>query len=132
MKIEIKLIPDGIDLTKAIQDGIPVDKMEDACPIATQDLKTNEQNKRLAVKENQYGPAVNPEESCGVCEYFNITDHMQQCMKDETGELGYCQLLKFMCSASNSCAAWEGGGPISDLPGECACGKEDCDCGDDY
>ena len=35
MKIEIKLIPDGMDLSKAIQDGMPVEKMEEACPIAT-------------------------------------------------------------------------------------------------
>ena len=134
MRIEIKLIPDGLDLGKAIQDGIPVDKMQDACPIATQDLKTNEENKRLAIKEHQYGPAVNPEESCAVCAVFNITEHMQQCMKDETGEIGYCQLLKFMCSAKNSCAAWEEGGPLTDMQDEhgstCACGKPDCDCGE--
>lgn len=118
MKIEIKLIPDGMDLSKAIQDGMPVDKMQEACPIATQDLETNEENKRLAVKEHQYGPAINPEESCGTCSVFNITQHMQQCMLDETGELGYCQLLKFMCSASNSCSAWEEGGPLEDMPSE--------------
>ena len=35
MKIEIKISPDGLDLPKEIQDGIPVDKMQDACPIAT-------------------------------------------------------------------------------------------------
>ena len=47
MKIEIKLIPDGLDLAKEIQDGMPVDKMQDACPIATQDLETNEENQRV-------------------------------------------------------------------------------------
>ena len=47
MRIEIKLIPDGIDPAKEIQDGTPVDKMEDACPIATQDIETNEENKVL-------------------------------------------------------------------------------------
>ena len=60
MKIEIKLIPDGMDLSKAIQDGMPVEPMAEACPIATQDVDTNEENRRLAVKENQYGPAINP------------------------------------------------------------------------
>jgi hypothetical protein len=131
MKIEIKLIPDGLDLAKEIQDGMPIDKMmgmgEEACPVATQDVETNEENKRLAVKEQQYGPAINPEESCGTCSVFNITQHMQQCMKDDSGDLGYCQLLKFMCSASNSCAAWESGGPMSDEP--CDCGNPDCGCG---
>ena len=125
MKIEIKLIPDGMDRSKEIQDGMPVDKMQDACPIATQDLETNEENKRLAVKEHQYGPAVNPEESCAVCSVFNITQHMQQCMKDETNQIGYCQLLKFMCSATNSCTEWEEGGPMSDMPCDC---EGDCNC----
>lgn len=134
MKIQITLIPDGMDLSKAIQDGMPVEPMEEACPIATQDVETNEENRRFAVKENQYGPAINPEESCGTCSVFNVTEHMQQCMKDESGEVGYCQLLKFMCSAKNSCAEWAGGGPMTDLPGEheegpCDCGKPDCNCG---
>jgi hypothetical protein len=126
MKIEIKLIPDGMDLSKEIQDGIPVDKMQDACPIATQDVETNEENSRYAIKDHQYGPAVNPDESCGVCAYFNITPSMQQCMKDDSGEVGYCQLLKFMCSASNSCSAWEAGGPMVKKP--CDCQDTHCDC----
>ena len=48
MRIEIKLIPDGVDPAKEIQDGTPIDKMEDACPIATQDVETNEENTRFA------------------------------------------------------------------------------------
>ena len=58
MKIEIKLIPDGLDLAKEIQDGMPVDMMKDACPVATQDIETNEENQRMAIKDHQYGPAV--------------------------------------------------------------------------
>ena len=115
MRIEIKLIPDGIDPAKEIQDGTPVDKMEDACPIATQDAETNEENKRFAIKDHQYGTAVNPEESCGVCAAFNISPEMQECMQDESGEVGYCQMLKFMCSASNSCSDFAPGGPIEDM-----------------
>ncbi len=115
MKIEIKLIPDGMDLSKEIQEGIPVDKMEEACPIATQDVETNEENQRYAIKDYQYGSAVNEEETCGTCSAFNITPEMQDCMEDETGEVGYCQLLKFMCSASNSCSAFASGGPIVDM-----------------
>ena len=51
MKIEIKLIPDGLDPAKEIQDGIPVDKMvngggdDGSCPVATQDVETNEENR---------------------------------------------------------------------------------------
>lgn len=121
MKIEIKLIPDGLDLAKEIQDGIPVDQMvngggdDGSCPVATQDVETNEENKRLAIKEHQYGPAINPESSCAVCVYYNVSPQMQQCMKDDSGDLGYCQLLKFMCMGENSCAAFEEGGPITEI-----------------
>ena len=121
MKIEIKLIPDGLDPAKEIQDGIPVDKMvngggdDGSCPVATQDVETNEENKRLAVKEHQYGPTINPETACGVCAYYNVSPQMQQCMKDDSGEIGYCQILKFMCAADNSCAAFEEGGPITEI-----------------
>ena len=115
MKIEIKLIPDGLDLAKEIQDGTPVDEMQDACPVATQDVETNEENSRFAIKDHQYGPAINPEESCGVCAAFNISPEMQQCMKDDSGEVGYCQSLKFMCSAANSCSIFAPGGPITGM-----------------
>jgi len=120
VKIEIKLIPDGLDLAKEIQDGMPIDQMTESeegftCPIATQDVETNEENQRYAIKEDQYGPAINPETSCGECRYFNISPEMQQCMKDESGEVGYCQLLKFMCSAANSCAEFEEGGPMTSV-----------------
>ena len=124
MKIEIKLIPDGMDLSKAIQDGMPVEKMEEACPMATRDAEVNEDSKRHAIKDHQYGPAVDPEQSCGTCAVFNITEHMQECMEDDSGEVGYCQLLKFMCSAKNGCAKWAEGGPMTDMPEDdnCACG----------
>lgn len=115
MKVEIKIVPDGLDLATAIQDGTPVDKMQDACPIATQDVETNEENMRYAKKDNMYGPAMNPEESCGKCAAFNITPEMQQCMKDESGDVGYCQSLKFMCSASNTCSAFVAGGPMTEM-----------------
>ena len=121
MKIEIKLVPDGMDLYKAIQDGTPVDKVSDMdggfmCPVATQDVETNEENKRYAIKDHQYGPAINPDQSCGTCAAFKISPEMQQCMKDDSGEVGYCQSLKFMCSAENSCALHVEGGPMADMP----------------
>ena len=115
MKIEIKLIPDGMDLAKEIQDGTPVDQMQDACPLATQDAELNEDNKRMAIAEHQYGAPVNSEEVCGVCSSFNISPDMQDCMQDDSGEVGYCQSLKFMCSASNSCAVFAPGGPMTGM-----------------
>ncbi len=66
MKIEIKLIPDGLDLAKEIQDGIPVDQMVnggddegDSCPTATQDIDLNLENRQEAIDEYGYGP-LNP------------------------------------------------------------------------
>mgnify|MGYP003142042835 FL=1 len=66
MKIEIKLIPDGLDLAKEIQDGIPVDQMvnggegeTDSCPAATQDIDLNLENRQEAIDEYGYGP-LNP------------------------------------------------------------------------
>ena len=121
MKIEIKLIPDGLDPAKEIQDGIPIDRMVDAdgddgsCPVATQDAQENEDSKRVAIKEFQYGPAMDPEQSCGNCAYYNISPQMQKCMGDDSGDIGYCQLLKFMCAASNSCSSFEPGGPITEI-----------------
>ena len=72
MKIEIKISPDGLDLPKEIQDGIPVDKMQDACPIATQDPMINAENKQVAIDDFNYGPSTNPEEACD-CTAYNIT-----------------------------------------------------------
>ena len=104
--------------------GMEVDKMEKddegkACPIATQDPEVNEINKEKAVEEANYrGPseaAFRLSEVCGNCEYFNQTSHMMDCIDtDEDSEVGYCQLLKFVCRAENTCDSWEGGGPIKD------------------
>ena len=52
MKIEIKIVPDGLDPAKEIQDGMPVDMMKDACPVATQDIETNEENQRMVEEIN--------------------------------------------------------------------------------
>ena len=110
MKIEIKLIPDGLDLAKEIQDGMPIDQMTESeegftCPIATQDVETNEENQRYAIKEVERHHTW----------FGSYSPEMQQCMKDESGEVGYCQLLKFMCSAANSCAEFEEGGPMTSV-----------------
>ena len=66
MKIEIKLIPDGLDLAKEIQDGMPIDRMVGAggdegesCPAATQDIELNLENRQDAIDNHNYGP-LNP------------------------------------------------------------------------
>ena len=62
MKIEIKLIPDGLDLAKEIQDGIPIDRMVDAdgddgsCPVATQDPQENEEQQACGYEGTQLQP----------------------------------------------------------------------------
>ena len=116
MKIEIKIVPDGLDLATAIQDGTPVDKMDGGCPVATQDETTNMENKTVAIKDHNYGTAhPDSEERCGTCAAFNLTPEMKECMGDDTGEVGYCQSFKFMCSASNTCSAFVAGGPMTEM-----------------
>lgn len=64
---------------------------------------------------------------CGNCAAFNKTDRMEKCiesgisedMKDamdvvEAGDLGFCEIFSFKCSASRTCAAWIVGGPVED------------------
>ena len=105
--------------------GMPVDKMEEneegkSCPLATQDPEVNEENKAKAVEEANYrglegSTAFRLSEVCGNCEYFNQTSHIMDCIDtDEDAEVGYCQLLKFVCRAENTCDSWEEGGPIKD------------------
>ena len=115
MKIEIKISPENLDLPKEIQDGIPVDKMQDACPIATQDPMINAENKQVAIDNFNYGPSTNPEEACGSCTAYNITPEMLECIGDDSGMVGYCQMYKFMCAADNVCDSYASGGPIEDL-----------------
>lgn len=101
--------------------GMPVDKMdeESSCPVPTQDAEVNEANKAKAVEEANYrspedSTAFTLSEVCGNCEYYNQTTSMKKCMGSEDDTIGYCQLLKFMCRAENTCDSWEGGGPIKD------------------
>jgi len=104
--------------------GMPVDKMEEneegmTCPVATQDPEVNEMNKEKAVEEANYrgpneGVAFRLTEVCGNCEYYNQTTSMMECIGSESDDVGYCQLLKFVCKAENTCDSWEEGGPIED------------------
>ena len=111
MRIEIKLIPDGMDLGKEIQDGTPVDKMHGSCPAATQDLDLYLENRQKAIDEYGYGP-LNPnlddggkndsfwqkiadtfntdieaakDSRCGNCAAFNVTPEIKDCIAEGIG-----------------------------------------------
>lgn len=111
MRIEINIIPDGVDPAKEIQDGTPVDKMEGGCPEATQDIDLNLENRQTAIDEYGYGP-LNPglddsgkndtywqsiadtfntdieaakESRCGNCAAFNLTDRIKDCIAKGIG-----------------------------------------------
>jgi len=104
----------------------PIDtyeKSEDgrSCPIATQDPDVNNQNREVAIEEANYRDPADDggfvaSEVCGNCAAFNQTEHILDCIGDNSGQVGYCQLLKFSCSAEYTCDKWAEGGPItSDL-----------------
>ena len=112
-----------------LPDGMPVDKMEDdddgkSCPLPTQDADMNMENMDMAEYENGYrepntSSAFRNDECCASCGMYNQTEDMQECIGDESGDTGYCQLLKFVCNGENTCNEWVEGGPItSDLQGE--------------
>jgi hypothetical protein len=114
-------------ITISIMDeGIPVDKMVNgddggpSCPIATQDAEVNEEAKELAIEEVNYRDPSNDggfklTEVCGNCGAYNQTDDMLECIGDESGDLGYCQMYKFVCSSDHVCDDWVKGGPIKSM-----------------
>ena len=115
----------GIIIT-IMTDGMPVDKMEETdegavCPLPTQDEELNASNREMAVEEHGYrepntSTAFRNDESCGSCAMYNQTDDILDCIGDESGNTGYCQMLKFVCMSENTCDEWAEGGPItSDL-----------------
>jgi len=106
-----------------LPDGIPVDKMEENdngsnCPLPTQDADLNMENRDMAEYQYNYREpntsiAFRNDESCGSCGMYNQTEDMMDCIGDESGSTGYCQLLKFVCSSENTCDEWVDGGPIT-------------------
>ena len=104
-------------------DGIPVDKMEkgddgSSCPVATQDAEVNEVNKMQAIDEANYRDPADDggfklTDICGNCGAYNQTEDMLKCIGDDSGDLGYCQIYKFMCRADHTCDDWVTGGPIT-------------------
>lgn len=95
---------------------IPVDTgSDDGCPVATKDSKINEDNKALAVEEFGYKETDDTEtELCANCASFNQTEQILSCIGDTSGDLGYCQIHKFVCEAKKRCDSWARGGPITD------------------
>lgn len=111
--IMISILPDG---------AIPVDKMSDDdgknCPLPTQDADLNAENREIAVEEANYREpnvtsAFRADQACGSCAAYNQTEEMMECIGDETGNTGYCQIWKFVCESDNTCDSWAEGGPIT-------------------
>ncbi len=102
-----------------LPDGMPVDKMEETeesnvCPLPTQDIELNIENRQTAIDEYKYGP-LNPglddtgvndgfwkeiantfntdieaalDSRCGNCAAFNQTPEMLDCIAEGIGEGG--------------------------------------------
>ena len=90
---------------------------EMSCPEATKDSKLNTKNKNKIAENNQYGlPTEGAKEkgqSCGNCVAFDTSERMKDCMDNQNGEVGYCWMHHFMCSAKKWCDTWVEGGPIT-------------------
>ena len=107
-------------------EGIPVDKMDEddngsSCPVATHDEEVNDVNKMYAQDEADYRdvgqdkrrPWRSRNDRCGNCGAYNQTEDMMDCIGDESGGSGYCQIYKFVCSTDYVCDEWIKGGPIT-------------------
>jgi hypothetical protein len=103
-----------IDLLEPMADGDGP-----SCPPATRNPEINEENKAEAVEEYGYRDPADDggfrlTDVCGNCAAFNQSEDMLECIGDESGETGYCQSLKFVCSSAMTCDKWVSGGPITD------------------
>jgi len=100
-----------------LPDLMPVDEYDDdSCPLATRDQEVNEENKQTAYEEADYrdptdGGAFRLSDVCGNCKMYDQTDDMLECIGDESGRLGYCQMYRFVCEAEYTCDNWVEGGP---------------------
>jgi hypothetical protein len=107
---------------------IPMDEYKEvedgrSCPLPTQDADMNEENKMVAAEDADYRDSADDggfvaTEVCGNCGAYNQTEDMLECIGDESGDLGYCQIYKFVCEASYTCNDWVDGGPIKSLAQE--------------
>ena len=106
-----------------LPDGVPVDSIEEneegsQCPLPTVDGDVNNENREAAIEVANYrdpadGGAFRLTEVCGNCAAYNQTDEILDCIGTDSGQAGYCQLLKFVCSTEFTCDKWAEGGPIT-------------------
>jgi len=105
-----------------LPDLVPVDQYNDdddsSCPLPTRDADLNATNKEQAVDAADYrdptdGGAFRFSEVCGNCNAYNQTEEMLDCIGDDSGDLGYCQIYKFVCAADHTCDDWVEGGPMT-------------------
>ena len=103
---------------------MPVDKFEmdddsgSSCPLATKDPEVNEENQQVAVEDASYRDPSDDggfrvSEVCGNCKAYDQTEEMLECIGDESGDLGYCQIFKFVCESYYTCDKWVKGGPVT-------------------
>ena len=120
-----------------------------ACPLATQDLKLNTENRNSAIESEhvQYGPLnlndesywvrvaehwkttpeVAKESNCSNCAAFDISPRMEECMPgslQKDGRLGYCWMHHFKCHSARTCYTWAAGGPIDEDTVSAECRRE--------
>ena len=80
---------------------------------------------RLADKWNTNDLDSVKQSRCGNCAAFDLTTKVKDCIEKgigdidaaatvKSGEMGYCQFLKFKCASLRTCDAWVVGGPITD------------------
>jgi hypothetical protein len=115
----------SITITLTGTKEIPVDEYEtgSSCPVPTQDSDLNEKNQQGAVEDADYrNPAEDGgfvvSELCGNCGAYNQTAEILDCLQDDSGDLGYCQIYKFVCASDHVCNDWVKGGPITSLAQE--------------
>lgn len=106
-----------------LPDMIPVDQYDDddngnSCPLPTQDAELNAENKEEAVEAANYrdpadSGAFRLSDVCGNCKAYNQTEDILDCIGDDSGDLGYCQIYKFVCESTYTCDDWVEGGPMT-------------------
>lgn len=102
--IMISIVPD-------IPGGLAISEDNDSCPLVTRDEEANEENKEAAIEEKNYrepnsSVAFRNDECCANCALYDTSKEMQECIGDDSGELGYCQGLDFVCHGENTCDMW--------------------------
>lgn len=112
--IQISVIPDLIPVDKYSDD----DDSDSNCPLPTKDEDLNAKNRETAIESADYrdpadGGAFRVTEVCGNCKAYNQTEEILECIGDNSGEVGYCQIYKFLCSDDYVCDDWVEGGPMT-------------------